>query len=49
MGEANRKIAENAVSLNGEKTSAKTELLEKLGETPTVRLGKRAVRVEWIR
>jgi len=49
MGEANRKIAENAVSLNGEKTSAKSELLEKLGDAPTLRLGKRAVRVEWVR
>jgi tyrosyl-tRNA synthetase len=49
MGEANRKIAENAVSLNGEKISAKTELLDKLGNTPTLRLGKRAVRVEWVR
>jgi tyrosyl-tRNA synthetase len=49
MGEANRKIAENAVSLNGEKTSAKTELLEKLGDTPTLRLGKRAVRLEWVK
>jgi tyrosyl-tRNA synthetase len=49
MGEANRKIAENAVSLNGEKTSAKTELLDKLGNTPTLRLGKRAVRIEWVK
>jgi tyrosyl-tRNA synthetase len=49
MGEANRKIAENAVSVNGEKTSAKTELMEKLGDTPTLRLGKRVVRVEWVR
>jgi tyrosyl-tRNA synthetase len=49
MGEANRKIAENAVSLNGEKTSAKTELLDKLGNNPTVRLGKRAVQIEWVR
>jgi tyrosyl-tRNA synthetase len=49
MAEANRKIAENAVSVNGEKTSAKTELLDKLGNTPTLRLGKRAVRVEWLR
>ena len=49
MGEATRKLAENAVSLNGEKSSAKTELLDKLGDKPTLRLGKRAVRVEWQR
>jgi len=34
---------------SSEKTTAKTELLEKLGNTPTLRLGKRAVKLEWIR
>jgi tyrosyl-tRNA synthetase len=47
-GEANRKIAENAVSINGEKFSGKTASLDHLGQSPILRLGKRAVRVEWI-
>jgi tyrosyl-tRNA synthetase len=46
-GEATRKLAENAVSLNGEKLSARTVSLEALGESPTVRLGKKAVRLHW--
>jgi len=47
-GEATRKLSENAVSINGEKFSDRTIDLEKLGSSPTLRLGKRAVRVEWI-
>jgi tyrosyl-tRNA synthetase len=47
-GEATRKLSENAVSINGEKFSDRTVGLEKLGDTPILRLGKRAVRVEWI-
>jgi len=49
MGEANRKLAENAVSINGAKFSGKTESLSTLGDEPIVRLGKRAVRVEWVK
>jgi tyrosyl-tRNA synthetase len=47
-GEAQRKIKENAVSLNGEKTSAVTVTQEALGNTPTLRLGKKSVRVKWV-
>ena len=46
-GEATRKLGENAVSINGEKFSDRTIDLEKLGSFPILRLGKRAVRVEW--
>jgi tyrosyl-tRNA synthetase len=47
VGEANRKLAENAVSVNGEKFNGKTLVREELGATPTLRLGKRAVRIVW--
>ena len=46
-GEAQRKLKENAVSVNGEKTAAVTLSREALGESPTLRLGKKAVRVRW--
>jgi len=46
-GEAQRKLKENAVSVNGEKTSAVTVKQGTLGESPTLRLGKRAVRIQW--
>jgi tyrosyl-tRNA synthetase len=46
-GEATRKLGENAVSINGEKFSDRTIPIDALGETPILRLGKRAVRVEW--
>jgi tyrosyl-tRNA synthetase len=46
-GEAMRKLNENAVSVNGEKFNGRVLTLEELGETPTLRLGKRAVRVRW--
>ncbi len=45
--EANRKLGENAVSINGEKFSGKTEAMERMGESPILRLGKKSVRVEW--
>jgi tyrosyl-tRNA synthetase len=47
-GEATRKLGENAVSINGEKFSDRTIPLEKLGDSPILRLGKRAVRIEWV-
>ena len=46
-GEAQRKLKENAVSVNGEKITAVTVPFDLLGETPTLRLGKKAVRVRW--
>src|SRR6185312_667849 len=46
-GEATRKIKENAVSINGEKFTASVVAKSSLGEQPTLRLGKKAVRVEW--
>jgi tyrosyl-tRNA synthetase len=46
-GEATRKIAENAVSINGNKFSGKVERLDRLQEGPILRLGKKSVRVEW--
>ncbi len=45
--EATRKLKENAVSINGEKFSASVVTRTKLGERPTLRLGKKAVQVEW--
>jgi tyrosyl-tRNA synthetase len=47
-GEATRKLAENAVSLNGEKISRRTYGKAVMGESPTLRLGKKSVRVEWV-
>ena len=47
-GEATRKLGENAVSINGEKFTDRTIDLEQLGDSPILRLGKRAVRVEWV-
>jgi len=47
-GEATRKIAENAVSVNGEKFAGRQLTLRELGENPSLRLGKKAVRVKWI-
>ncbi|MCU1319706.1 MAG: tyrosyl-tRNA synthetase [Edaphobacter sp.] len=47
-GEANRKIAENAVSINGQKFSGKTERLDRIQEGPILRLGKKSVRIEWV-
>jgi tyrosyl-tRNA synthetase len=47
-GEATRKLAENAVSLNGQKFSGKIFDKEAMGDTPVLRLGKKSVRVEWV-
>jgi len=49
MGEATRKLAENAVSINGQKFTGKIAEFNMFGDSATLRLGKRAVRVEWIR
>jgi tyrosyl-tRNA synthetase len=46
-GEAQRKLAENAVSVNGDKYAERTISREALGEAPVLRLGRRAVRVKW--
>jgi tyrosyl-tRNA synthetase len=46
-GEATRKLQENAVSINGQKFSGRFYSREKLGKTPTIRLGKKSVRVIW--
>ncbi len=46
-GEAQRKLKENAVSLNGTKTALLTTSRDAMGEAPVLRLGKRAVRVRW--
>jgi tyrosyl-tRNA synthetase len=47
-GEATRKLAENAVSVDGEKFSGKLLSGVKAGGAHTLRLGKRSVRVEWV-
>jgi tyrosyl-tRNA synthetase len=46
--EATRKLAENAVSVNGEKFSGKTLSKDALGDSPALRLGKKSVRLEWV-
>jgi tyrosyl-tRNA synthetase len=46
-GEATRKLAENAVSVNGEKFNGKVYDRERLGDSPTLRLGKKSVRIKW--
>ncbi len=47
-GEATRKLAENAVSVNGEKFMGKTLSKGALGDSPVLRLGKKSVKVEWV-
>ncbi len=47
-GEATRKLAENAVSVNGEKFTGKVLGREALGEGTALRLGKKSVRLEWM-
>jgi len=47
-GEATRKLSENAVSINGAKFAERSILVDELGPSPVLRLGKRAVRIEWI-
>jgi tyrosyl-tRNA synthetase len=48
-GEATRKLGENAVSVNGEKISGRTMQKGAMGESPVLRLGKKSVRVEWVK
>lgn len=47
-GEATRKLAENAVSINGEKITDRTINSGYIGPKPTIRLGKKAVRITWV-
>ena len=47
-GEGTRKLAENAVSVNGAKITSRTYPEAMLRESPTLRLGKKSVRVEWV-
>jgi tyrosyl-tRNA synthetase len=47
-GEATRKLKENAVSINGTKTAQLVISRAALGDTPTLRLGKKSVRIHWI-
>jgi tyrosyl-tRNA synthetase len=47
-GEATRKIAENAVSVDGEKVSEKLLRGAEAGGSVALRLGKKSVRVEWV-
>ena len=46
-GEGTRKLAENAVSINGAKTQAQAEPMTVLGASPVVRVGKKEVRIVW--
>ena len=45
VGEANRKLVEGAVSINNQRFTGKTLPLSELGETPVMRLGRKALRV----
>jgi tyrosyl-tRNA synthetase len=47
-GEATRKLAENAVSVDGEKFNGKILSNVKLDGSHTLRLGKKSVRVKWV-
>jgi tyrosyl-tRNA synthetase len=46
--EGTRKIAENAVSINGAKFSGQVETLPRLGKEPLLRVGKKSARIEWV-
>ena len=48
-GEATRKLAENAVSVDGEKFNEKVLGRVKAGDSMALRLGKKSVRVEWVK
>jgi tyrosyl-tRNA synthetase len=48
-GEATRKIGENAVSIDGQKFSGRVERWDNLASGPVLRLGKKSVRVEWVK
>jgi tyrosyl-tRNA synthetase len=47
-GEATRKLAENAVSINGRKFNERTISREAIGDAPTLRLGKKSTRIAWL-
>ncbi len=47
-GEAQRKLTENAVSINGGKFTEKQLRAEALGDAPVLRLGRRSVKIRWI-
>lgn len=46
--EGTQKLESNAVSVNGERFSGKVIRRELLGNAPTLRLGKKSVRVRWV-
>ena len=46
-GEAQRKLGENAVSVNGEKFAGKLITRSELGDSPVLRLGKKQARIKW--
>ena len=48
-GEATRKLGENAVSVNGEKFSEKLLKGAQTGGSVALRLGKKSMRVEWVK
>jgi tyrosyl-tRNA synthetase len=48
-GEATRKLAENAVSVDGEKFNGKNLSKVMAGGSHALRLGKKSVRVEWVK
>lgn len=48
-GEATRKIAENAVSVNGEKFAEKALRGVSVGGSVALRLGKKSVKVDWVK
>ncbi len=45
--EGTRKLAENAVSINGAKIAGQTVTMAHLGSSPVVRVGKKEVRIAW--
>jgi tyrosyl-tRNA synthetase len=47
-GEGTRKLAENAVSINGAKVAGPSVTMAHLGASPVVRVGKKEVRIEWV-
>jgi tyrosyl-tRNA synthetase len=47
-GEGTRKLAENAVSINGAKVAGQTVTMAHLGASPVLRVGKREIRIEWV-
>ena len=46
--EVHRKLKENAISINGQKVLEPSISSAALGGSPTLRLGKKAVRIQWI-